>query len=134
MGRYLLGLKKIIIIKKKTRLPSPRVHLPHTVQYNFPPAGVTIEMKFMGFLSSTQLWCSLGTKPGTVFSCQLQHHTELGHCFIYITYGVFLHVLCGALSTHTQPLIRLLIDPRPSCLSQKLRALHDHFLILLVLD
>lgn len=36
--------------------------------------------------------------------------------------------------TYTQPLIRLVVDPRPPCMSQKLYALYDHFLILLALD
>lgn len=39
--------------------------------------------------------------------------------------------------THTHnmhPLITSVVDPRPPCMSQKLRALCDHFLILLVLD
>lgn len=43
---------------------------------------------------------------------------------------------CGAPSAHTytQSLIRLAVDPRPLRMSQKLCALYDHFLILLVWD
>lgn len=59
-------------------------------------------------------------------------------CFIYITYGVGLHEEGVGRGTNTHKRthtdrIRSEVDPRPLCMSEKLSAPYDHFLILLVL-
>lgn len=60
-----LGTSKINKSEKHTR--SPRVQLPHVVQYNTVPARVTTEVKFMGVLSSTSCGVSWEQSPEQCF-------------------------------------------------------------------